>query len=614
MVAAFRGCVLRRVLLVGFVGLFVLILSSCGSAQPVASNDASSEDNVGEETGEETTGPATSTLVATSLDPEPSRSTPSSPAVGASGMVSSAHPLATQAGLDILAQGGNAFDAAVAVGAAVGVVEPYMSGIGGYGTMLIYDAEKGETRVLDSRSRAPATLDPDVFRSPTPNYSENRRSAKAASTLGAANVWEALSNDYGELEWRRLFDPAIELADGGFIIGERTAYYIGKEFSAFPEYAKSFYGNNGAPLGAGDRLVQKDLARSLGLIAEQGAGVVNGGELGQAIDATMRENGGFLTIDDLRNSRAEWRDPVSIDYQGYEVVTASPPIGSWGALLRLGIMSQFDVTAPGHNSADYLHRYAEVTKRAYEARLRYDGDPEVDPAPLDSLLSERYWADIAANINPSRATPFEPPANFSDEGLPKAQEHTTHFVVADREGNVVSATQTLGNLFGSRVMPRGTGIWINDSLAFAQFEPKGNPLDAFPGRNRLVGVCPTLVMSDGRPWVALGTLGGRTILQTMPQMLMNLIDFRMDIQQAISAPRISFVEPDILAVEGSVPEPVRSELATRGHNISVDELRHGNERGLGNAHGLAIEFDSEGNPVRFTGGADPRGEGVAAGF
>src|SRR5215213_8734678 len=487
-----------------FVGLIVGVLNSCG-AQSVISDNASSEDNAGEETSalealaNEETSESTASTPGVADDLEPTQNTSTSAAVGASGMVSSAHPLATQAGLDILAEGGNAFDAAVTVGAALGVVEPYMSGIGGYGAMVIYDARKGETRVLDSGSRTPATLDPDVFRSPTPNYGQNRRSAKAASTLGAANVWEALSNDYGELEWRRLFDPAIELADGGFIIGERTAYYVGKEFSAFPEYAKSFYGNNGAPLGAGDRLVQKDLARSLGLIAEQGAGVVNGGELGQAIDATMRENGGFLTIDDLRNSRAEWRDPVSIDYQGYEVVTASPPIGSWGALLRLGIMSQFDVTAPGHNSADYLHRYAEVTKRAYEARLKYDGDPEVDPAPLDSLLSERYWADIAANINPSRATPFEPPANFSDEGLPKGQEHTTHFVVADREGNVVSATQTLGNLFGSRVMPRGTGIWINDSLAFAPFEPKGNPLDAFPGRNMLVGVCPTLAMSDGRP-------------------------------------------------------------------------------------------------------------------
>ena len=606
---------MRRVLFVVFVGLVVATLGSCG-AQSITSDSTSSKDDISEETtplnglaNEETSELTTPTPVAT--NPEPSASTPTSPATGASGMVSSAHPFATQAGLDILADGGNAFDAAVAVGAALGVVEPYMSGIGGYGTMVIYDAEEGEARVLDSGSRAPATLDPDVLRPPTPNYAENRRSAKAASTPGAVNVWEALSGDYGELEWRRLFDPAIELADQGFSLGERGAYYVDTEFSAFPGHAKGVYGNNGAPLRAGERLVQRDLARSLGLIAEQGAETVRSGELGQAIDSAMRENGGFLTIDDLRNSRAEWRDATSIDYRGYEVATASPPIGSWNALLRLGIMSQFDVTAPGHNSADYLHRYAEVTKRAYEARLRYDSDPEVSQPPLDQLLSEEYWADEAARINPLQAAPFELPTGFSNE---VSQEHTTHYVVADQQGNVVSATQTLGNIFGSRVMPRGTGIWVNDSIAFAQFEPKGNPLDAFPGRYRLIGTCPTLVMHDGKPWAAVGTLGGRTILQTIPQMLMNLIDFDMDIQQAIAAPRISFVEPNSLAVEGTVPESVRNELAARGHNVSVDERRLGNERGLGNAHGLTVEYDSEGKPARTTGGADPRGEGVAVGY
>jgi gamma-glutamyltranspeptidase/glutathione hydrolase len=277
-------------------------------------------------------------------------------------------------------------------------------------------------------------------------------------------------------------------------------------------------------------------------------------------------------------------------------------------------MIQLDPATLGHNSVDYLHRYAEVTKRAYEARLRYGGDPEATPAPLDSLLSKSYWADVAANINPSRATPFEPPTSFPNESSPKGQEHTTHFVVADKQGNVVSATQTLGNLFGSRIMPRGTGIWINDSIAFARFEPKGNPLDAFPGRYRLVGICPTIVMSDGKPWVAIGSLGGHTIVQTIPQMLMNVIDFRMDIQQAITAPRVSFVEPNFLAVESGIPESVRNELAVRGHNISVDDPSLGNERGIGNAHGLTIEYDSEGKPARFTGGADPRGEGVAIGY
>ncbi len=524
-------------------------------------------------------------------------------------MVSSANPLATQAGLEILSEGGNAYDAAVAVAAALNVVEPMMSGIGGYGAIVVYDAEEGATRFLHASSRMPATLDPAVFRPPTPNYAENRRSAKAISTPGNVNAWEALSRDYGQLEWRRLFDPAIELAGEGFVLDGITAGWIQSEFPAFPEHARNIYGNNGTPLSTGETLVQEDLANSLGSIAEGGAEVVHEGELGGAIDAAVRENGGFLTIDDLRNNRAEWRDPISMEYRDYEVVTASPPATSWGTLVRLGVMGQLDPEALGHNSAAYLHRYAEVTKRAYSQRIEYSRDPDISPTPLDRLLSEEYWADEAALINTLRATPYQSPTNFSPTTLSNRQEHTTHFVIADGEGNVVSATQTLGNVFGSRVMPEGTGIWLNDSISYSTFEPEGNPLDAFPGRYRLVGVSPILVMSEGRPWVALGTLGGFTILQTMPQMLMNLIDFDMDVQQAIAAPRLSFVEPDVISVDAGLPESIRDELSALGHNVRVDD-----GRGLGNAYGLTVEYDEQGKPVRFTGGADPRGVGVAAGY
>ena len=524
-------------------------------------------------------------------------------------MVSSANPYAAQVGLEILSEGGNAFDAAVAVAAALNVVEPMMSGVGGYGAITLYDAEKGETRILHAGTRMPATLNPAVFRPPTPNYVENRRGAKAISTPGNVNAWERLSEDYGDLEWRRLFDPAIELAAEGFVLDGITAGWIGSEFPAFPEHARNIYGNNGGPLEAGETLVQEDLARSLGIIAGEGAEVVYGGELGEAIDAAVRENGGFLTVDDLRDNRAEWRDPISMDYRGYEVVTASPPATAWGTLVRLGVMGQLDPETLGHNSVAYLHDYAEVTKRAYSQRIQYSRDPDISPTPLDRLLSEEYWADEAAQINPLRATPYQPPTSFSSTALSNRQEHTTHFVIADKEGNVVSATQTLGNVFGSRVMPEGTGIWLNDSISYSTFEPEGNPLDAFPGRYRLVGISPILVMSDGRPWAAIGTPGGFTILQTTPQMLMNLIDFDMDVQQAIAAPRISFVEPDMLSVDASLPESVRGELIALGHNVRVDD-----GRGLGNAYGLTVEYDDEGNPVRFTGGADPRGVGVAAGY
>jgi gamma-glutamyltranspeptidase / glutathione hydrolase len=618
-----------------FATLIVAILSSC--AGPAAQENASREDDTDEEKTSsegslatvETTVPAASTP-ATGI--EPTQNTSDSPAVAGSGMVSSANPYATQAGTEILAEGGNAFDAAVAVAAALNVVEPMMSGVGGYGAIVVYSAEEGETRFLDTGSRTPEALDPVVFRETTPNYIDNRCGAKAVSAPGNLNAWERLSEDYGDLEWRRLFDPAIELADEGFVLGGVTAGWIDASWSAFPENARSIYGNGGTPLGAGETLVQDDLANSFRLIATQGSGTLYGGELGEAVDAAMRENGGFLTIDDLRYNQARWRETTSIDHRGYEVVTASPPATSWNSLLRLGVMGQFDLGAYDHNSADYLHTIAEINKQSSQAARNYATDPEIEETPLDLLLSQSFWAEAAAQVNPNQASPNAPTSPFgtptrcipqsyqpvyapagaptdAPTATPEAQSHTTHFVVADKEGNVVSATQTLGNIFGSKIMPEGTGIWLNDAIAWSRFEPAGNVFDVYPGRQSLYALCPTLVMSDGKPYVAIGTPGGRTIPQTTPQMLTNLIDFDMDIQQGISAPRISFAQPNALVVETGIPQPVRSELSARGHNVRVDEL------GLGNAHGLTIEeYDGQGRPVRFTGGSDPRGEGAAAGY
>jgi gamma-glutamyltranspeptidase/glutathione hydrolase len=632
---------LRRLL---FAVLIAAILCSCGapSATPdITSREdganaeptSSMEENIPEETTtprepavEETAGRTTVS------EPEPrdgpaSRNTATRPALGTNGMVGSAHPLATRAGLEVLKDGGNAFDAAVAVATTLNVVEPMMSGIGGYGSVVVYDAASKEVRSIGANSRVPAALDPDVFYPPTPNYLANRRSALSVITPGSMNVWEEMHAEYGELRWARLFEPAITHAEEGFLIDERTAYYVGLEFGAFPAHAQEIYGSEGVPLAAGDRLVQEDLADSLRLISEEGAGAVYGGELGEAMASEVQQYGGFLSTEDLRNNRADWRGTTSIEYRGNEVVTMGRPTSPWTGLVRLGVMSQFDVAALGHNSADYLHRYAEVTKRVEEERSRYAGDPEVNPPPLDLLLSEGYWADIAANISPYEATPYEPPPSIFAQGTSSAsasaaasaqasvqQEHTTHFVVADREGNVVSATQTLGNLFGSRVMPEGTGIWLNDSLAWHHFDPRSSVPEIRPGGLRGGGGFPVLVLRDGRPRVAIGTPGGRTINQTTPQMLMNLIDFDMDIQRAVSVPRISFLEPYWLAVESTMPARVRDELAARGHTISVDDPDLGTERGLGNAHGLTIEYGREGNPTRFTGAADPRGDGAAVGY
>lgn len=533
------------------------------------------------------------------------------PAVGTQGMVSSAHPLATEAGLEVLAAGGNAFDATVAVAAALNVVEPYMSGLGGYGTILIYSAKEGRVRFLNPSGRIPRAVNSDLFRPPTPDFEANRSGAKAVSTPGNLHAWKVLSEEYGVRPWASLFAPAIRLASAGHTLSELDQRYLMESFSSFPPHAQAIFGQEGMQLIAGDRLVQKDLARSLTLIAEQGPSVFYGGELGRAIDVAMREAGGFLALADLEADRAEWWQPISIDYRGVKIYTASPPANSFDALARVSLMGRVDLKALGHNSTAYLHRFAEVTKLGFGLRLAYAGDPDIAPPPVERLLSEPYLAELAKQIDPEKATPFVPPgAKPGATGL-----HTTHFVVADAQGNVVSATQTLGNIFGSRIMAKGTGIWLNNSLEYSTFEPKGNPMDAFPGRRKLSGDVPVIVTKDGRPWIALGTPGGHTIGQTVPQMLLNLLDFGMDIAQAIAAPRISFAEPDVLLVEAEIPEAVLAELVAKGHHARPPRTKF-----LGNAHGLTLEYgpageaDSTARPIRFTGAADPRGEGLAKGY
>lgn len=517
-------------------------------------------------------------------------------------MVSSAHPMATEAGLDILETGGNAFDAAVTVAAVLNVVEPAMSGMGGYGTIIIYDAKKARARFLNPSSRIPQSVDSDVYRAPTPHHLENRRGAKAVSTPGNVHAWEAMSQEYGKLDWEKLFVSAIQAAEEGFEISEGMSRLIKRAFSSFPKHAQNFYGRDGHPLKKGERLIQKDLAHSFRLIAQQGASVFYDGEIGQAIDKAMKKSHGFLSIHDLKADKAEWWEPISIFYRGYKIITASPPSTAFPSLIRLGMMSQFDTQELGHNSAEYLHLFAEVTKHAFWCRLTYAGDPDFIPPPLDRLLSESYWEEEVQKIDLKKAKPFQYPGIIENR-----HTHTTHFVVADQWGNIVCATQTLGNAFGSRIMPKGTGIWLNNSLAYCTFEPKGNPMDAHAGHHKLSGDCPTLILKQGRPWVAMGTPGGHTIGQTVPQMVMNLIDFDMNIQQAISAPRISFVEPNFLAVETSIPKAIQVNLERLGHHVRETG-------GLGNAHGLTIQYNAKGEPVRFTGGSDPRGEGLARGF
>ena len=509
------------------------------------------------------------------------------------GSVASAHPLATKAGMEILQSGGNAFDAAIAVASTLNVVEPMMSGIGGYGTILVYDSDQKIVRYLNPSGRFPLATNTDLMRPPTPDFMSNRTGPKSISTPGNLNAWALMHDEYGKMAWEELFKTAIKHAENGFKISKNTAEWISLSYQDFSDYSRSFYGTNDKPLSQGEELFQKDLGKTLRKISQDGVGSFYNGEIAEAIDSKMKEVGSFLRLEDLQANEAEWWEPLKIDYRGYDVYTAALPANSFAAFVNLGLMKEFKSGEFDHNSTPYLHHFAEMTKESYKARLAYSFDPDVRTAPLDSLFSSETLSRMASNINESKATEFVPP--FAPESI-----NTTHFVVADRWGNIVSATQTLGNLFGSRIMVEGTGIWLNNSMAYSTFEPKGNPMDAFAGRHKLSGDCPIIIIKDNQPWAALGSPGGHTITQNVPQIIFNLIDFKMSMQEAIDVPKISFIEPNFLRVEQEISDNTVQELEAMGHQIKIGRI--------GNATGIKMIYSDDGG-IEFDVGIDRRGEG-----
>jgi len=525
--------------------------------------------------------------------PTPPESINDSKEVGA---VASAHPLATEAGLEVLRNGGNAFDAAIAVAATLNVVEPMMSGIGGYGTTLIYDAKTQKIRFLNSSGKFPLATNSDLMRSPSPDFMKNRVGPKSISTPGNLNAWAAMHKEYGQKEWSSLFDSAIRHAERGHEVSPFVAWMISFGFEDFSDYSKSFYGKNGQGLKAGDTLVQKDLAKTFQLIAKEGVRPFYHGSIAQAIDQEMKAVGSFLALEDLQQNEAEWWKPLKMEYRDYDVYTAALPANSFAAFVNLGLMKQIPAESLEHNSPEYLHLFAEMTKESYKARLAYSFDPDVQEAPLDSIFSEAVLSKMAAQLDREKARPFVAP--FSEES-----KNTTHFVVTDQWGNIVSATQTLGNVFGSRIMVEGTGVWLNNSMAYSTFEPKGNPMDAFPGRHKLSGDCPIIIMKDDQPWAALGSPGGHTITQNVPQIIFNLIDFEMDMQAAIDAPKLSFIEPNRIRVDATLDSLIIKALETKGHEVITGRI--------GNAHGIKILRDTEGKIYGFETGVDTRSKDAA---
>ena len=530
------------------------------------------------------------------------------------GMVASAHPLASIAGLRALMDGGNAFDSTVATVAALNVVEPYMSGMGGVGCLLAYVAKEKRTRVLNFTGRAPAAAEPSLF------TNENKESG-ILSVLVPGNVagWLTLHKTYGRLELERLFQPAITYAEEGFPVTHLNSHLIADgqtRWSAYPSSNKILAPHGKAP-EPGEKLLQPQLADSLRKVAKGGKEVFYKGELAQRIVEGSKDLGGLLTEEDLSDYDAWWEEPIEINYRGYRVLSTPPNSDGFQLLETLKILEGFATSELTYGSADTLHRQIEATRLAITDRIEYAGDPNHAFIPVTGLLSDSYVADQRSRIDMARASAVQGeqynPHASKDILLPGRIDpsllgSTTHLAVADSEGNVVTLTQSLGSGFGSGIAIGDTGIFLNNVANWFDISPE-NDVPNKIGPRRLVDWCPTpaQVFKDGDFFLSIGTPGSYGIAQTSAQMLMNVLDFGMNVQQAIEAPRFKCIAGRAVEMESRFSPEVLAELAGRGHDVEVLEPW---SRVVGGAQGIMVDHS---NGV-LSGGADPRRDGYAIGW
>jgi gamma-glutamyltranspeptidase/glutathione hydrolase len=528
------------------------------------------------------------------------------PAVmGARGAVASAHPLASMAGIRMLLEGGNAVDAAVAVGSTLNVVEPFMSGAGGIGLMLISRGGGRERHVLDFIGRAPRAVDPGRA-----TDDELAGGPKSCATPGNLGGWLAALERFGSMPRGRVLGPAIELCESGVPLTWMSARFIeqGRATLGRSVEAQRLYLGNGGPR-PGKIVTYKDLASTLRQVAEGGAAAFYRGPIARLIAQSVQEAGGWMTEADLAAFLPEWREPLAVTYRGWEVCSVPPPFSAFQMLETLNVMEGFDVAGWGRNSVEYLHHLIEAIKLASADRLAYAYSAE---APLRGLVSKAYAASQRRRIDPARAAVSEgerfhptPLPGQIREGHPAefVNEQTTHFACADAAGTVVSVTQTLGVPFGSGFAVPGTGLVLNNILKWMDRDP-ASPNVLRPGKKAGTMMSPTQVFRDGAFALSVGTPGSYGILQTQPQMLLNLLDFGLNIQEAIEAPRVRVYRDRLVDVEGRIAAETREELARCGHAINaLDDWSWV----VGGGQGIARDRESG----ALVAGADPRRDGYA---
>lgn len=531
------------------------------------------------------------------------------------GMVASAHPIASEIGLSILKQGGNAIDAAVATTLAISVAEPFSAGIGGGGFLMFYQAQKNETKALDFRERAPLKATQNMYLDAQgkvrPNSSIN--GYLAVATPGTiAGLYEA-HRQYGKLPWKTVVAPSVNLAQSGFPVSHRfTEATTSRKFQNAE--AQKIFTHQGKPYQPGEIFKQPDLATTLSAIAVDPNSFYQG-KIANAIVNDMRVNKGLITLEDLKQYRPIWRTPVCGDFRQARVCSMPPPSSGGVHLIQmLNLVSDTDLKTMGWRNPDSLHLLAESMRIAYADRATYLGDPDFVKVPVSALISPAYAKLRRSEINPKKAAPSVKPGDSAVlQKLSKESTETSHLTVVDRDRNAVSLTFTINLGFGAGIVAKGTGIVLNnemDDFAIAPNTPNafglvGGQANAIaPRKTPLSSMTPTIITENGKLRMAVGAPGGSTIITTVLQSILNVLVYEMDVRQAIAAPRIHHQwQPDRLNVEQRGLDPLTiSDLQRRGHQI----YQRGN---WGNANAIVVRPDGG-----LEGAADPRGEGTAAGY
>ena len=504
------------------------------------------------------------------------------PVVARQGMVATEQELASRIGLDVLKKGGNAVDAAVAIGFALAVALPNAGNIGGGGFMMVYDAKTGQSTALDFREVAPAAASRDMYLDEQGNVVDGKSlyTHYAIGVPGTVAGMEHALKKWGTLPLARVIQPSIALAEKGYPVSETLAKVLEQEKKNMGQWlaTKAIFWKNGAPLKAGDKLVQKDLAHSLRLIARDGARAFYGGEIGRRIAADMAKNGNPMTLKDLADYKVVEREPVHGSYRGYEIVTMPPPSSGGIHLVQiLNMMEHWPLNSWGHNSAQTVHHMTEAMKLAYADRAEYLGDPGFVKVPQKGLTSKKYADVLAAQINPDRARS----ARDIRAGQPQPYEsdQTTHYSVIDRAGNIVAVTYTLNTNFGSAIVAPGTGIVLNNEMddfsakpgvpnAYGVIGGDANAVQA--GKRPLSSMTPTFVLKDGKPFLVTGSPGGPRIITTVLQQISNAIDYGMNPAEAASALRFHHQwTPDELRVEKGFSADTLNLLRAKGQNVAI---------------------------------------------